>query len=165
MSTRSVIEFTHGDSRLACVYRHCDGYPDGDHGAPADLVRFLLEVEANVADNRFGDPMYLAAKYVVWQAGQNSEYGYGGKKHYLNFLSLGVTEGPQAHGDLDYVHRVDCSGGGPKLPSGASLPKLFWREAGSETWHALECRVGEDASIEFDVHDETVRIPPAEVAA
>ena len=71
MSTRATIHFQEYGHTAAIVYRHSDGYPDG---LGADLQRFFSEVQETVKDTRFGDPRYLAAKWVVWDASQHSQF-------------------------------------------------------------------------------------------
>ena len=98
MSTRCVTHFTWGGKVQARVYRHCDGYPSG---AGTDILRFLRDVEAQTRDTRFNDPSYLAAKYVVWLAGQ---FANGDKP--LDFLSVGVVlEDP---GDIEFRYVIEC---------------------------------------------------------
>lgn len=106
MSTRATVHFLYEekDNPLAIIYRHCDGYPDG---LGEDLKTFLEEVKNNVEDNRFSDPNYLAAKFVVWQANRYSNKSYSGKKHYLNFLSIGVMI--KDPGDIEYRYKIICN--------------------------------------------------------
>jgi len=97
MSTRGTVHFCYGGKTQAIVYRHSDCYPDG---LGEDLKTFLKEVQDNVADTRFSDPNYLAAKFVVWQAGQYAH------QHPLNFLSIGIMlEDP---GDIEYRYKILC---------------------------------------------------------
>ena len=71
MSTRCCIEFAdEGEDTWATIYRHSDGYPDGEAGVPADLLKFLMEIKQCVPDNRFSDAFFLSAKFVVWQANE-----------------------------------------------------------------------------------------------
>ena len=102
MSTRCNIHFVGYQGQLcANIYRHSDGYPDGKHGVPADLVKFFNELEDQTQDRRYGDPEYLAAKFLVWQA---SQYSTEGKP--LEFLSVSpcITD----HGDIEFVYTVNC---------------------------------------------------------
>jgi len=101
MSTRATVHFRKNNQTRAIVYRHYDGYPE-DLGR--DLERFLSDVEAQVPeDTRFGDPSYLAAKFVVWQA---KEYAKNSDRP-LAFLGVGISmEDP---GDIEYRYRLDCS--------------------------------------------------------
>jgi hypothetical protein len=112
MSTRSTTHFTYGDTRqpTAIIYRHADGYPEG---AGTDLLRFLDEC-SKLSDSRFGDPAYLAAKYVVfladmfnvryeWTKGKMSETKPESK---LEFLSVGVLD--RDPGDIEYRYTVNC---------------------------------------------------------
>ena len=104
MSTRCNIHFAYGPDEppKANIYRHSDGYPKG---VLPDLDTFFAEVEAQTRDTRFNDPSYLAAKFVVWQAGQNAR---GGKP--LDFISLGITSEDASDGE--YVYTVTCRGPG-----------------------------------------------------
>ena len=97
MSTRATIHFQETGATRAIIYRHSDGYPEG---LGADLSLFFSELAASVQDNRFDDPSYLAAKYVVWQADRYH------RDHPLNFLSLGVTL--QDPTDIEYRYTVNC---------------------------------------------------------
>ncbi len=109
MSTRSTTHFVYGDEDKpeAIVYRHSDGYPEG---AGADILEFLAEV-GKLKDPRFGDPSYLAAKYVVFLADKFNN-GYTGNGEWkrneskLDFLSVGVMrEDPL---DIEYRYVIDC---------------------------------------------------------
>jgi hypothetical protein len=112
MSTRCTINFTEGGRVIAKIYRHSDGYPDTEHGVLADIAKFFADVEAQTSDTRFGDASYLAAKFVVWQAGQ---YARPGKP--LDFLSLGILG--KDPGDIEYTYAVECekreASGRPKV--------------------------------------------------
>lgn len=113
MSTRATIHFTNspGVEPVAIIYRHCDGYPDG---LGEDLKTFIEEVKNQTSDTRFNDPAYLAAKWVVWDANQMVDSGYGkngwkeGEPKMLDFLSVGiVNEDPD---DIEYRYIVICDG-------------------------------------------------------
>lgn len=117
MSTRCNIHFSYGTDIVANVYRHSDGYPEGPHGVPASLKRFFEDVEVQTKDRRFGDPSYLAAKFVVWQASQ-----YATPCKPLEFLSVGVAM--KDAGDGEYIYTVDCSELGPD-----GRPSVTWTKA------------------------------------
>jgi hypothetical protein len=103
MSTRCTIHFQYNGHTEAIVYRHSDGYPGGEYGVLADLRRFFDEVEAQTNDTRFSDPPYLAAKFVVWQAEENSDNS--DPEINLDFLGVGVVlEDP---GDIEWRYFVD----------------------------------------------------------
>lgn len=122
MSTRSTTHFVSelGDKPTAIVYRHSDGYPSG---AGKDIQQFLRDVVANTQDTRFYDPSYLAAKYVVWLAGQfarryernaaTGEYGYVAS-HPLDFISVGVVQSDPDDIEYRYIivaaHGADAPG-------------------------------------------------------
>lgn len=138
MSTRCVINFTSGKEIEAKVYRHSDGYPDGPHGVPADLKRFFAAVEKDTADTRYSDPNYLAAKFVVWQAGEcarsyDGKTGRWKKAKRLNFLGVGVCMTDP--GDIEWVYTVDCTVSRDVLtPAGLTAkgrPSVTWKEAHS----------------------------------
>lgn len=97
MSTRCVINFGFDKVPYAKVYRHSDGYPNGEYGVFANLRKFFECVKEQTKDTRFSDPSYLAAKFVVWQSGMKG----------LDFLGVGVIlENPS---DIEYEYFVDCS--------------------------------------------------------
>lgn len=106
MSTRATIHFCNPESQkpTAIIYRHGDGYPDG---LGKDLKAFIAEVRANVPDNRFNDPAYLAAKWVVWDAANMVKYAHG-TPHPLNFLSVGITD--RDPDDIEWRYKVVCDG-------------------------------------------------------
>lgn len=109
MSTRCTINFCYGKEVVAKIYRHCDGYPDGEHGVLADLEKFFANVSMQCSEDmygtRFDDPSYLAAKFIVWQAGKNAQ---DRDTRPLAFGSLGVMK--KNPGDIEYEYFVDCSG-------------------------------------------------------
>jgi len=98
---------------VAKIYRHGDGYPDG---LGKDLQAFLDLVKATLKDTRFNDASYLAAKWVVHDAGRMAKYQnydfntrtYGPVTNPLQFLSVGIMmEDP---GDIEYSYDVICNG-------------------------------------------------------
>ena len=103
MSTRCNIHFTYKDTEQveANIYRHSDGYPDTENGVLADLEKFFKAVGSQTADTRFSDPSYLAAKFVVWQAGEHASNGKP-----LDFISLGIMTEDASDGA--YVYTVTC---------------------------------------------------------
>lgn len=120
MSTRCTINFCFPDGEVcAKVYRHTDGYPDGDSGVPADLARFFKAVQEQTDDPRFGDPSYLAAKFVVWQA---NEHRRGASLTPLDFLGVGILmEDP---GDIAYSYNVICGPSRALFAGQANLPQV-----------------------------------------
>jgi hypothetical protein len=102
MSTRSTVHFQQswGSEPVteAIIYRHSDGYPSV---AGADIFRFFTEVQNQTTDTRFTDASYLAAKYVVWLAGE-----FRGNNP-LDFLSVGVCAADP--GDIAFRYIIDCS--------------------------------------------------------
>lgn len=122
MSTRSNIHFTGFGSTtiVANIYRHSDGYPEGVF---PDLEKFFDEVERQTSDTRFDDPSYLAAKFVVWQAGENAKIaaydyknGRPGEVKPLDFLSVGVVSYDAADGE--YIYTVACGVNGRPTVTG-----------------------------------------------
>ena len=122
MSTRGNIQFTHNGHVYANIYRHCDSYPDGEHGVPAFLDKFFQAVEYQCdGDNRFGDPGYLAARFVVFQAAFTCRT----PDRPLNFLGVGVTGGADGdHGDIAWIYTVECG-----TARAGMRPVVTWKEA------------------------------------
>jgi len=118
MSTRANIHFCHNGEVSANIYQHPDGYPDGEHGVPARLEAFFNELEAQTSDTRYGDPEYLAAKFLVWKA---REYARDPEKP-LDFLSISPCV--HDHGDIEWVYTVECS---DREQNGR--PKVSWEAA------------------------------------
>jgi hypothetical protein len=113
MSTRCTVHFTSGAGGAhsdAIIYRHSDGYPES---MLPDLADFFDAVMAQTTDHRFGDPSYLAAKYVVWLADQfakklvavGDSYEYV-KAEKLDFISVGVVQADPD--DIEYRYTVHC---------------------------------------------------------
>jgi hypothetical protein len=121
MSTRCTISFTDDTKPQATIYRHSDGYPDGESGVISDLQRFFNAVKAQCTGTsygtRFDDPPYLAAKFVVWQAGENARNSYHsgdereriekGKSAPLAFGSLGIVTADWTDAQYKYVIHCD----------------------------------------------------------
>lgn len=107
MSTRSTTHFVYdGDKKpTAIIYRHSDGYPEG---AGVDLLRFIEETGA-LRDSRWGDPSYLAAKYVVFLAREFAD----DPSSPLAFISVGVLDADP--GDIEYRYVVRCGNGKPTV--------------------------------------------------
>ena len=130
MSTRTNIHFVDAPNADGPnIYRHCDGYPSGVLG---DMERFFADV-AKLDDTCFGDPEYLASKFVVWQA---AEYARGDSP--LNFLSVGISF--RDHGDIEYVYEVVCDRGW----SSTEPPRVRWH-ACDGNWH--EWSVGDEIPV------------------
>ena len=128
MSTRANIHFNFVNGETAAnIYRHGDGYPEG---VLPDLNRFFEAVEDQAAsETRFDDASYLAAKFVVWQAGQNAEQmafdwaaGKAGPVKPLNFRSVGIMS--KDAGDAEFIYEVT------EAPVRGRRPSVTHREAG-----------------------------------
>ncbi len=99
MSTSATINFMDGTTVKARVYRHFDGYD-----IETDLQRFLDAVAKQCpGDTRFDDAEYLAAKYVVWQAGEYAK----DKTKPLVFNGVGVLN-PYAEYGTEFTATVHC---------------------------------------------------------
>ena len=111
MSTRSQWSFRENGKQIALIYKHSDGYPDGEHGGFAVWQRFVDKVikdcAAGFGGNRFDDAEYLAARFVYfllrWENG------------YENLNTLGVGVSKDLHGDIEYLYEIDCDGKAPVL--------------------------------------------------
>lgn len=116
MSTRSTTHFVYeGEEKpTAIIYRHSDGYPEG---AGRDILKFLDECE-KFEDSRFGDPSYLAARYVVFLASKFANKGYDADFNpipadpwSLEFTGVGVCGADPC--DIEFRYVVICGRGRP----------------------------------------------------
>jgi hypothetical protein len=115
MSTNAVIHFC-AESKTeirASIYRHWDGYPDTESGVLADFARFCDAVEHDTSDHRYGDPSYLAAKFVVWMALKESNStrfvrgkAKGHPERPLDFLGVGIIPSTWTQ---EYAYYVLCT--------------------------------------------------------
>lgn len=101
MSTPGIFHFKQAEKGpiLASVYVHHDCYlsGDSDYGGDTMLEDFFKEVNKDCeGDTRFDDPPYLAAKFVVFQAG---------KPLSLSFLGVGVVQSDDSE---DYNYYIIC---------------------------------------------------------
>lgn len=124
MSTRAAVEFSYRVSGsvsdvVALVYVHSDGYPAG---LGVELLDFMDEVD-KLDDKRFGDPSYLAAKFVVYKSMQGA--CPEGTLDALNFLGVGVIQ--DIPGDVEYIYTVTCS-------DYVSKPTVSWRRYSERVW-------------------------------
>ena len=155
MSTRCQIMFHWGEDETAVsalLYRHSDGYPDTEHGVLADLDKFFDDLDKNLADKRYSDPCYLAAKLLVWfvaeyqnryfdmykEMASMSKTGddYAEKKleefgHPCDFLGHGIDM--CLHGDIEYLYHIHCNEGW-----GGERPKVTWERVTKEVQKRYE---------------------------
>ena len=127
MSTRCHIiveDPEHGDKTI--LYRHSDGYPDGEHGVLASLVPFV----ARFVKHRGFDACYLGAQIMADQINRSREgmramwkrmiaeaEAKGKSDTYAterlanvenDFLGFGISN--QIHGDIEFIYRVTPEG-------------------------------------------------------
>lgn len=150
MSTRCQIMFHWGQDETAVaaiLYRHSDGYPDTEHGVLADLDSFFDDLDENLADKRYNDPCYLAAKLLVWfvscyqdryldiykemarDAKDGDDYASSKLKefgHPCDFLGHGIDM--RLHGDIEYLYHIHCNGGWGDV----GRPKVTWEHVTDE---------------------------------
>ena len=91
MSTRCMIGY---EGQGALIYRHSDGYPDGEHGVLATLIPF----RDHFFKLRHDAGEYFLARLLAWQPDYDREgvTGYGIDTAF--------------HGDLAYYYHVLCNG-------------------------------------------------------
>ena len=151
MSTRTNIHFNHGADIRANIYRHSDGYPGKvkngvatEYGVLQDLLKFFRILKAEVPDSRMGHAEYLAAKFLVWQSRELTQYarvykpaegpvgedGYG-PTHPLQFL--GVSPCIHDHGDIEYVYEVDCDNRDDE-----GFPVVRWKPADASRFKTVK---------------------------
>jgi hypothetical protein len=94
MSTRCQILVQDSD---VILYRHCDGYPDGEHGVMALLRPLVL----SFLKHRGFDPSYMSAQIVA----AHIEKTRNGP---TDFLGCGVEayKNGQLHGDIEFLYVV-----------------------------------------------------------
>ncbi len=93
MSTRSTICVKDAYDKF-CIYRHCDGYPHGEHGVVAQLAKalpFAWELP------RFEAMDFAAAIIRAWK-------DEGGGNIYF-------TQGHEHHGDTEYTYDITAESG------------------------------------------------------
>lgn len=96
MSTRASVKFD-GDWGTPMIYKHSDGYPDGEHGMIALLDGFFEWNErlGEGVGDRYDDANYLAARFVAFL----TRNGYDG---------LGVGVMMTEPNDIAYRYIVPC---------------------------------------------------------
>jgi hypothetical protein len=80
------------------IYRHCDGYPDGEHGVMAMLRPLVLSF---LKHRGYFDPFYLSAQIIAAQIEKT-------RSGPTDFLGCGVeayTDG-QLHGDIEFLYVI-----------------------------------------------------------
>ena len=94
------------------VYRHSDGYPNGEAGVIAELEKFL-----NWNNGRNTDVEYAAANFIYWSKKEMVEHFAKWKKErgdkYTQEdhdsdaqLGFGVCDPKQFHSDIEYWYEV-----------------------------------------------------------
>jgi hypothetical protein len=94
MSTRAQIQV---DGSKVLVYKHSDGYPDGEHGVLAWLTPFV----ESFMQRRGFNPDYMTARIVV--AGIASDGAEADP-------TLGWGVDTEIHGDIAYLYTVKRDG-------------------------------------------------------
>lgn len=123
MSTRCQIRFQ-DEYEVAQIYRHYDGYPDGQAGVISDLKKLKDYLEKT---GMFRGPAYLASQFIFWHkmnflVSMKDHWGIESLEDILDpekgdlptfMLGHGV-EDPKAgiHGDEEYLYIIEL------LPSG-----------------------------------------------
>jgi hypothetical protein len=139
MSTRChiIVEDPQYNERTI-LYRHSDGYPDGQHGVLASLVPFV----ARFMKHRGFDACYMAAQIMADQITRSraymrdmyerraSEMQSGDMQDYYrkqaenvdnDFLGFGISN--QIHSDVEFIYRVTPEGIKVETASGRKLVK------------------------------------------
>jgi len=123
MSTRATIHFQYEYDDAArgrewvtdaIIYRHGDGYPEGLGKDLEDFLDEVINLRNTMSGTRFGDPAYLAAKWVVFDATRRVQQmqRQAGATHYLAFLSVGIVK--EDPGDIEYRYLVRCVSDGAR---------------------------------------------------
>ena len=84
MGSRCVIRFGDNGGAVAGIYQHYEGSPEV---VRQNMSAFFEAVKEQCPrDTRFGDPSYLSARYIVWQAAK-----FARNNKALDFRSLGIV--------------------------------------------------------------------------
>lgn len=98
MSTRCQIEFYTTDGKTIydrrTIYKHVDGYPDGEYGIFAVLEKFFFWDQ-----ERLGDIEGQVANFIYWWKDLR------GSEHH----SLGVCNNDELHLDIVYFYKVEIN--------------------------------------------------------
>lgn len=116
MSTRCVINFHYASTEEpaeAKVYKHDDGYPEALHPL---FQEFFISYEQAGGD-RFNDPSYLAAQFIIWRQLFLSRVSCGPEPYIRTGLGVIVQDPP----DIDYLWHVVCPEDG--------RPEVYWQTA------------------------------------
>lgn len=118
MGARLIVHFTDGTKPIASVYDHWGA--DNPEDAFALIERFYEAVEEQTTDSRYGDPSYLAAKFLVWRAHEYTTGPYR-KGTLLDFLSVGIFPTGKEPGDVECILTLACeTKGRPSVGVGRS---------------------------------------------
>lgn len=144
MGDRTYVRFVDSEAELSdpnrelpAIYLHWGGYPKYMKEVFND---FFEAVERDCANNfrcRYGDPTYLAAKFVVHMASEFAE----DPTRPLDFTSVGITSVSvlKAVSEGSWTYAIVCSGG----PRSNLRPKIMMDEtlsdaSGSLAYHSIE---------------------------
>ena len=102
MSTRCQIMI---EGMKPTIYRHSDGYPDGEYGVIAAIKPFLKKFMALRGD----DPEYMLARLLqhLTNLADTHDQEYAKENNYtpMPFLGYGISTG--LHGDEDYYYIIN----------------------------------------------------------
>lgn len=121
MSTRCQIGF-YSDAEKdlyrpdVVIYRHSDGYPNGEHGVMVALVEWAKTFNK---ERGLSDSEYAAARALQTLMNTTAPTGTTG---------YGIDGDKKLHGDIEFYYRVDASG--------ISVYKVR-DDAKSVSWHTL----------------------------
>ena len=90
---------------IAQIYRHSDGYPDGQGGVIADLKKFVKWLTGDPQPRPIHDIEYASANWIYWNKKQmieELELSNGWEK-----LGYGITPIGRIHGNEEYLYVFD----------------------------------------------------------
>ena len=97
------------ENHIALIYRHSDGYPEGDSGVIADLLPFLKWFE----NERGFDVEYIAARLLQYMCNKYDDHGKEwdkkagreiDEKALTGLLGHGICNA--LHGDIEYFYAI-----------------------------------------------------------
>lgn len=118
MSTRSQMRWIDCDEVVATIYRHSDGYPDGENGVIADLKKFIKWLTGGDQPRPIGDIEYASANWIYWNKKNTIEHLSGDcesdeekKEIAERWEKIGFGICPNTdehiHGDTEYLYEFD----------------------------------------------------------
>ena len=121
MSTRSQIRFKEKGDQSTQIYKHSDGYPEGQGGVVSELYEFFANYYMKDPQARFGDPSYAAADFIYWEKEKSRKsLGKQFEKSGYEKIGEGVQNRGMTSGSEEYLYTVTMKNQEPNNPNSRS---------------------------------------------